>query len=75
MEQSVESLDHSVKKTNRPNRPNTPEELQEKRRELTVFVFLTVILFPLLSVIFVAGYGFIVWMTQVFFTGPPGPPG
>lgn len=42
----------------------------EKRRELAVFIFLTFILAPLLAVIVVAGYGFLVWMFQMI-AGPP----
>ncbi|MGY0559841.1 MULTISPECIES: periplasmic nitrate reductase, NapE protein [unclassified Luteimonas] len=44
-----------------------------KRRELLLFLFLTVVLFPLLSVMVVGGYGFAVWIWQIF-NGPPGPP-
>lgn len=47
---------------------------QEKRRELAVFLFLAGILFPILAVLVVSGYGFLVWAYQIF-TGPPGPPG
>lgn len=42
----------------------------EKRRELTVFLFLTFILAPILAVVIVAGYGFLVWMYQMI-AGPP----
>ncbi|HEY4529705.1 MAG TPA: periplasmic nitrate reductase, NapE protein [Luteimonas sp.] len=42
-----------------------------KRRELTLFFFITVVLFPLLSVMIVGGYGFAVWISQMLFTGPP----
>jgi nitrate reductase NapE len=42
----------------------------EQRRELAVFIFLTFILAPILAVIIVAGYGFIVWMYQII-AGPP----
>ncbi|WP_349258582.1 periplasmic nitrate reductase, NapE protein [Steroidobacter sp.] len=42
----------------------------EKRRELTAFLFLTFVLAPLLAVIIVAGYGFLVWMYQMI-AGPP----
>ncbi len=42
----------------------------EKRRELTVFIFLTFVLAPILAVIIVAGYGFAVWMYQLI-AGPP----
>ena len=46
---------------------------QTKRRELLLFLFITVVLFPLLSVMIVGGYGFAVWIYQMF-AGPPGPP-
>jgi nitrate reductase NapE len=42
----------------------------EKRRELAVFVFLTLVLAPLIAVLVVAGYGFMVWMYQMI-AGPP----
>jgi nitrate reductase NapE len=41
-----------------------------KRRELRLFLFLTVVLFPLLAVVLVAGFGFLVWMWQLV-AGPP----
>ncbi|MBJ6980182.1 periplasmic nitrate reductase, NapE protein [Luteimonas sp. MC1750] len=41
-----------------------------KRRELILFLFITVVLFPILSVMIVGGYGFAVWIFQMF-TGPP----
>ena len=44
-----------------------------KRDEIRAFVFLAFVLIPVLSVIFVAGYGFMVWIWQIF-AGPPGPP-
>lgn len=42
----------------------------DKRRELAVFIFLTFVLAPLVAVIVVAGYGFLVWMYQLI-AGPP----
>ncbi|MBU6955625.1 MULTISPECIES: periplasmic nitrate reductase, NapE protein [Hahella] len=42
----------------------------EKKRELTVFIFLAVILAPVLSVVIVGVYGLSVWLLQ-HFTGPP----
>lgn len=42
----------------------------DKRRELFVFLFLTLVLAPIIAVLVVAGYGFIVWMVQIV-TGPP----
>lgn len=41
-----------------------------KRRELWLFLFLTVVLFPVLAVGLVAGFGFLVWMWQLV-AGPP----
>ena len=45
-----------------------------KRRELLLFLFITVVLFPLLSVMIVGGFGFAVLIWQMF-AGPPGPAG
>ena len=42
-----------------------------KRGERRVFIFIAVILFPVLSIILVGGYGFAIWMLQLIF-GPPG---
>ena len=50
---------------------NTVPTDNRRRRELRVFLFLTVVLFPLLSVLLVSGYGFAVWIWQMIF-GPPG---
>ncbi|WP_318651989.1 periplasmic nitrate reductase, NapE protein [Pseudomonas sp. PDM16] len=46
----------------------------QKAKETRLFLFLVVFLFPILSVAIVGGYGFLVWIIQIF-TGPPGPPG
>jgi nitrate reductase NapE len=42
-----------------------------RRSEVLTFLFLTVFLAPILAVAIVGGYGFAVWMYQIF-TGPPG---
>ncbi|WP_299018183.1 periplasmic nitrate reductase, NapE protein [uncultured Photobacterium sp.] len=42
------------------------------KREWQLFLFIVIFLFPILSVAFVGGYGFLVWAMQVFFIGPPG---
>jgi nitrate reductase NapE len=42
----------------------------DKRRELFVFLFLTLVLAPVIAVLVVAGYGFLVWMVQIVM-GPP----
>lgn len=43
-----------------------------KSQELKGFVFLSVVLAPLVAVATVAGYGLLVWMYQLL-AGPPGP--
>jgi nitrate reductase NapE len=39
--------------------------------EILTFLFLTIFLAPILAVAIVGGYGFAVWMYQIF-AGPPG---
>ncbi len=46
-------------------------ENNEKRLEFRSFVFLVVVLAPILAVAIVGGYGFAVWMSQLL-TGAPG---
>lgn len=43
-----------------------------RSQELRAFLFLSVVLAPVLAVAVVSGYGFLVWMYQLF-AGPPGP--
>ncbi|MGI9400942.1 MAG: periplasmic nitrate reductase, NapE protein [Rhizobiaceae bacterium] len=43
-----------------------PTKTQERR----VFILLAVFLAPILSVVLVGGYGFLIWMSQLAF-GPP----
>jgi len=55
---------------------DNPERLSEpshtRAQELRSFLFLSVIMAPLIAGIVIAGYGFLVWMYQLF-AGPPGP--
>lgn len=44
-----------------------------RRQELFAFIALAVLIWPVLAVGLVGGYGFLVWMYQIVF-GPPGPP-
>ncbi|MXN63921.1 periplasmic nitrate reductase, NapE protein [Stappia sp. GBMRC 2046] len=44
-----------------------------RRRELTAFIILAVLIWPVVAVAVVGGYGFLIWMFQIIF-GPPGPP-
>ncbi|SLN12934.1 Periplasmic nitrate reductase protein NapE [Roseovarius albus] len=41
-----------------------------KSSEVKMFLFLAVLLAPILSVVLVGGYGFIIWMSQILL-GPP----
>jgi nitrate reductase NapE len=45
---------------------------QSKALELRAFLLLAVVMAPVVAVVVVAGYGFLVWMYQLF-AGPPGP--
>ena len=42
-----------------------------KAQELRSFLFLAVVMAPVLAVVLVSGYGFLVWMYQLV-AGPPG---
>lgn len=53
--------------------PGESASLTRKSDELRLFIFLAVFLFPILAVIVVGGYGFVIWMSHLFL-GPPGPP-
>lgn len=44
---------------------------RQKKRDLYMFLFLTVVLAPALSVAIVGAIGFAIWMIQLF-AGPPG---
>jgi periplasmic nitrate reductase NapE len=55
-------------------RDNAPGRRAGRRAELATFLVLAVLIWPILAVGFVGGYGFLVWIWQMIF-GPPGPPG
>lgn len=50
---------------------NLTDEKRTRADEWKMFLFITVVLFPLLAIVSVGGYGFIVWMLQLIM-GPPG---
>ncbi len=52
-----------------PDDPNAPSTHQEEWRS---FVFLTVVTAPVLAVVTVAGWGFVVWMYQLLSGRLPG---
>jgi nitrate reductase NapE len=47
------------------------EASDSKSLELKIFLFLTILLAPILSVLLVSGLGFTIWFSQIL-TGPPG---
>ena len=47
-----------------------PEDTTGKREERNLVLFITVVLFPLLSVILIGGYGLLIWISQMLL-GPP----
>ncbi|REL30588.1 periplasmic nitrate reductase, NapE protein [Thalassotalea euphylliae] len=49
---------------------NSQEQALEKKYERNLFIFIAVFLGPILAVMIVGGYGFIVWISQIL-TGPP----
>lgn len=54
---------------------NNSEAVDKKDRakyEWQSFLFIVIFLFPILSVVIVGGYGFLVWVMQILFIGPPG---
>jgi nitrate reductase NapE len=42
----------------------------DRTTELRSFLFLTIVMIPVLAVVIVGGYGFFVWMYQIV-AGPP----
>lgn len=50
---------------------NEGQVVASKRQERLAFLLLTAVVFPLATVLIVAGYGFLVWMWQLLYAGPP----
>lgn len=46
---------------------------RSRREELFAFIVLAVLIWPVIAVGVVGGYGFLIWMTQIIL-GPPGAP-
>ncbi|SAL83180.1 Periplasmic nitrate reductase protein NapE [Caballeronia choica] len=47
------------------------ESGHRKAEELRSFLFLTAVMVPVLTVMFIAAYGFVVWFYQLLIAGPP----
>ena len=55
-------------------RPSSPSDAPPTRRsELVVFAIIAALIWPVVAVGIVGGFGFLVWMYQIV-AGPPGPP-
>ena len=52
------------------DRHDAVSDTATKREERRAFLFMAVLLAPILSVVIVGGYGFMVWMLQLIY-GPP----
>ena len=63
-------LDTSIKQDAQPERSGRTG----RRAELFVFAVIAALIWPVVAVGVVGGYGFLIWMTQLIL-GPPGPPG
>ena len=63
-------LDTSAKHDAQPGGAGTTG----RRAELFVFAVIAALIWPIVAVGVVGGYGFLVWMSQLIL-GPPGPPG
>lgn len=50
-----------------------PGGVSSRRSELIVFLVIVALIWPVVTVGIVGGYGFAVWMYQLV-AGPPGPP-
>ncbi|WP_257385335.1 periplasmic nitrate reductase, NapE protein [Tahibacter caeni] len=50
---------------------NEGQVVASKQQERLAFLLLTAVVFPLATVLIVAGYGFFVWMWQLLYAGPP----
>lgn len=54
--------------------PTPVEDIPPSRNaELVAFILLAIVIWPILAIGLVGGYGFLIWMYQSV-AGPPGPP-
>ena len=59
--------------SNNANIGRLPGAVPSRRSELIVFLVIVALIWPIVTVGIVGGYGFAVWMYQLV-AGPPGPP-
>jgi nitrate reductase NapE len=58
----------AMRQSSDPNSASQPPSTRQE--ELRSFLFFTVVMAPVLAVMIVGGYGFLVWMVQLV-AGPP----
>ena len=56
----------------RPAEESASIDPPSKTAELKTFLLLTIVFAPVTAVVCVGGYGFMVWMSQLFFCPPVG---
>ena len=54
-----------------PKELQPEDEASTRQEEWRSFLFFTVVMAPVLAIVLVGGYGFLVWMYQLI-AGPPG---
>ena len=64
-------MDSSVRPLRKDQQLQGESPKLRRTEEIRTFIFLTVVMAPMLAVMTVGGYGFIVWVYQMF-AGPPG---
>jgi periplasmic nitrate reductase NapE len=62
---------HPTMPTRDLTRPMDEKDELRKSEELRSFLFLTVVMVPVLTVLIIAAYGFAVWFYQMLIGGPP----
>jgi periplasmic nitrate reductase NapE len=62
---------HSTMPTRDLTRQMDEKDEVRKSEELRSFLFLTVVMVPVLTVMIIAAYGFAVWFYQMLIGGPP----
>lgn len=62
-----------IDSSNNGTRQDSSHAVPTRRDEFIVFAIIAALIWPIIAVGVVGGYGFLVWMSQLIL-GPPGPP-
>lgn len=63
-----------IDSSNNGTRQDSSNAVPTQRDELIVFAIIAALIWPVVAVGVVGGFGFCIWMSQLIL-GPPGPPG